>query len=68
MILMDAGIDYFGYVSDITRTWPASGRYEGAQLALYEAVLEVHQALLEVGFSTRHIFFVHFIGLIFIFR
>lgn len=40
-ILMDAGTLYFGYCSDITRSWPLSGRFSEAQAKLYEAVLNV---------------------------
>lgn len=29
MVLLDGGCEYFGYVSDITRTWPVNGRYVG---------------------------------------
>lgn len=40
-MLMDAGAQYFGYCSDITRSWPLSGRFSDAQARLYEAVLRV---------------------------
>lgn len=40
-MLMDAGALYFGYCSDITRSWPLSGRFTDAQAQLYEAVLHV---------------------------
>lgn len=40
-MLMDAGAQYFGYCSDITRSWPLSGRFTDAQARLYEAVLKV---------------------------
>lgn len=40
-ILMDAGALYFGYCSDITRSWPLSGRFTDAQARLYESVLNV---------------------------
>lgn len=47
MVLMDAGCLHFGYCSDITRTWPLSGRFSVPQRALYEAVLRVQQKCLE---------------------
>lgn len=46
LILMDAGCEYYGYVSDITRTWPVNGRYTPAQQALYEAVLDVQKLII----------------------
>ena len=39
LLLIDAGCELDGYASDITRTFPISGRFEGAQKALYELVL-----------------------------
>ncbi|XP_055050607.1 xaa-Pro aminopeptidase 3 isoform X1 [Misgurnus anguillicaudatus] len=46
MVLLDGGCEYFGYVSDITRTWPVNGKFSPAQRELYEAVLEVQLACL----------------------
>ena len=43
---MDAGCEYYGYASDITRTWPVNGRYTPAQQALYEAVLDVQKLII----------------------
>ncbi|KAH8326788.1 xaa-Pro aminopeptidase 3 [Drosophila kikkawai] len=36
LVLMDAGCEYGGYTSDITRTWPASGEFTDPQRTLYE--------------------------------
>lgn len=47
LLLMDAGCEYHGYCSDITRTWPVSGKYIGAQRALYETVLDMHNRLVD---------------------
>ena len=46
LVLVDAGCEYYGYVSDITRTWPVNGRYTPAQRALYEAVLDVQKLII----------------------
>jgi len=48
MVLMDAGCDFFGYVSDITRTWPIGGKFTEPQREVYERVLETHQKCLEL--------------------
>jgi len=42
-VLVDAGGEYGSYVTDITRTWPVSGRFSPAQRDLYEAVLTVQR-------------------------
>lgn len=40
LVLVDAGGEFGNYASDITRTWPASGRFSAEQRAIYEIVLE----------------------------
>ncbi|MGD8384376.1 MAG: aminopeptidase P N-terminal domain-containing protein, partial [Lysobacterales bacterium] len=39
LLLIDAGAEYDGYASDITRTFPVNGKFSGEQKALYEVVL-----------------------------
>lgn len=46
MVLMDAGCEYGGYTSDITRTWPINGSFSPAQQTLYEVVHRVQQELI----------------------
>lgn len=40
LLLIDAGAEYDGYASDITRTFPINGKFSGPQRDLYELVLE----------------------------
>ena len=47
LVLIDAGCEYELYASDVTRTFPVSGRFSGAQRALYEIVLAANQAAIE---------------------
>ncbi len=47
LLLCDAGAEYAGYASDITRTWPVSGEFSKAQRALYEVVLAAQDAAME---------------------
>ncbi|KAK4166370.1 putative peptidase [Cladorrhinum sp. PSN259] len=42
-VLVDAGGEYGFYVTDITRTWPVSGKFTDAQKDLYLAVLKVQR-------------------------
>jgi Xaa-Pro aminopeptidase len=44
LVLIDAGCELDGYASDITRTYPASGRFSPAQKELYEIVLAAQAA------------------------
>ncbi len=47
LILVDAGCECEGYASDITRTFPANGRFSSEQKALYELVLKSQLAAIE---------------------
>jgi Xaa-Pro aminopeptidase len=44
LVLIDAGAQYLGYASDITRTYPVGGRLDPAQQELHSAVHAAHQA------------------------
>ncbi len=44
LVLIDAGCELDGYASDITRTFPCSGRFTGPQRALYDIVLAAQAA------------------------
>lgn len=47
LLLIDAGCEYDCYASDITRTFPVSGRFSPEQRALYEVVLEAQLAAID---------------------
>src|SRR5688572_11968929 len=44
LVLIDAGCELDGYASDITRTFPANGKFTGPQRALYDIVLASQEA------------------------
>jgi len=44
LLLIDAGCELDGYASDLTRTFPVSGRFSGAQREVYELVLAAQKA------------------------
>jgi Xaa-Pro aminopeptidase len=44
LVLIDAGCELDGYASDITRTFPANGKFTGPQRALYDLVLASQRA------------------------
>ncbi len=46
LVLVDAGCEFDGYASDITRTWPVDGRFSAPQKALHELVLQAQHAAL----------------------
>ncbi|MGQ9724878.1 MAG: aminopeptidase P N-terminal domain-containing protein [Tepidimonas sp.] len=47
LVLIDAGCELDGYASDITRTFPANGRFTGPQRDLYELVQAAQQAAID---------------------
>lgn len=44
LVLVDAGAELGMYAGDISRTYPVSGRFTAAQLALYQVVLAAEEA------------------------
>jgi Xaa-Pro aminopeptidase len=48
LLLVDAGAEYRGYASDITRTFPINGRYSPAQREIYDLVLKAQMACVEM--------------------
>jgi Xaa-Pro aminopeptidase len=44
LVLVDAAAEYRGYAADITRTFPASGRYTPEQRAIYQLVRDAQDA------------------------
>lgn len=47
LVLIDAGCEYQMYASDITRTFPASGKFNNEQRKIYEIVLEAQKIGIE---------------------
>ena len=47
LLLLDAGCEHDLYASDITRTFPVSGRFTAVQRAVYEVVLEAQLAAID---------------------
>jgi Xaa-Pro aminopeptidase len=48
LLLVDAGAEYKGYASDITRTFPINGRYSDSQREIYDLVLETQVSCVEM--------------------
>lgn len=48
LVLVDAGCEYDHYTADITRTWPANGKFTGAQRDVYELVLAVQKSAIDL--------------------
>jgi Xaa-Pro aminopeptidase len=46
VVYMDYGADYEYYTSDVTRTWPVSGRFTPEQEKLYRCILEARDAII----------------------
>jgi len=47
LVLFDLGVSYQNYNSDVTRTYPANGKFTDRQKAVYEVVLEANKKTIE---------------------
>jgi intermediate cleaving peptidase 55 len=47
-LLLDAGCEYAGYASDITRTFPVDGTFSDPQKDLYAAVLSTNKRIIKL--------------------
>jgi Xaa-Pro aminopeptidase len=54
LVLIDAGAEFDGYASDITRTFPVNGKYSDAQAEIYELVLEAQDAAIKTIKPGNH--------------
>ena len=48
LYLIDAGFEYEGYASDVTRTYPANGRFSDEQASVYQTVLNALNRVIEM--------------------
>lgn len=47
LLLMDAGCEFHGYSSDITRSWPINGQFTSPQLDIYNIVLNANKKCID---------------------
>ncbi|KAF9526256.1 peptidase M24 [Crepidotus variabilis] len=48
LVLVDAGCEFNGYASDITRTYPANGTFTAPQRDIYNAVLSAQKEMIKI--------------------
>lgn len=48
-VMVDAGCEVHGYSSDISRSWPVSGRFSSPQRDLYDLVLSVQKQCIDLA-------------------
>ncbi|TXH77200.1 MAG: Xaa-Pro aminopeptidase [Thiothrix sp.] len=54
LLLIDAGSEHQGYASDITRSFPVSGRFSKEQAQLYQVVLDAQKAAIAAVKPGNH--------------
>ncbi|CAG5008229.1 Xaa-Pro dipeptidase [Dyadobacter sp. CECT 9275] len=48
LVLMDIGAEYHGYTADVTRTFPASGKFTSEQKQIYDIVYQAQEAVFKI--------------------
>ncbi|RTL41859.1 MAG: M24 family metallopeptidase [Candidatus Melainabacteria bacterium] len=59
LVLIDAACEYEGYAADITRTFPANGKFTEAQREIYQLVLDAQEAGIRMAKTGKTLFQVH---------
>jgi Xaa-Pro aminopeptidase len=54
LVLVDAGCEYEYYASDVTRTFPATGKFSKVQKSLYNIVLKAQLAAIDMIIPGNH--------------
>ncbi|CAJ2504956.1 Uu.00g123500.m01.CDS01 [Anthostomella pinea] len=54
-VLVDAGGEYGTYITDITRTWPVSGKFSQPQKDLYNAVLRAQRSSISLCCASANV-------------
>ncbi len=54
LLLVDAGCEYAGYASDITRTYPVNGHFSSIQREVYDLVLQAQAAAIKKAKPGNH--------------
>tara|TARA_R110002072_G_scaffold64203_6_gene159818 strand:- start:30463 stop:31749 length:1287 start_codon:yes stop_codon:yes gene_type:complete len=49
LVLIDAGAEFQGYASDITRTFPVNGKFTPAQKEVYQIVLDAQESAIKMA-------------------
>lgn len=55
LVLVDAGAEYGGYITDISRTWPVSGKFTPAQKDLYSMLLKVQRSCVSLCTASTNL-------------
>ncbi|MDB4904299.1 MAG: Xaa-Pro aminopeptidase [Mucilaginibacter sp.] len=48
LVLMDVGAEYHGYSADVTRTFPANGKFTDEQKSIYQAVYDAQEEVFKL--------------------
>lgn len=59
LVLVDAGAEYHGYASDITRTWPINGKFTNEQSEIYSLVLYANSSCIQFARKADNLFQIH---------
>jgi len=59
LVLLDAGAEWDLFTGDLTRTFPASGRFAPAQAELYDVVLRANEAAIAKVFPGSNVDAIH---------